>query len=277
MSIKDGPTGMYFRPEDIATFKRAAKLYKVYILVRRTNPASLKYVGAKGYTPKLIDCKAKTADNDVLAKGKWRKTAGLVIDCDVLKDQLGQAFDGGKTDKALKEWGSFTLAGKLAPKGIYGTDGKSINTIYPAYTYYTEMDPNHDHYGCVRHSPTTMARGGKYIHGDYDLYAVISAEAPENKFVDETRLGEKHSRSPYQMDVQNYVTAQIPGMIAHGEQDTYKSDLDDHLDAFHPDGATVEPLLGAAAIQRFYERFPGRIMRDKTTPTAGAGGLWRTT
>jgi hypothetical protein len=40
---------------------------------------------------------------------------------------------------------------------------------------------------------------------------------------------------------------------------------------------TVEPLLGAAAIRGFYDRFPGRVMRDKTTPTAAAGGLWKTT
>jgi hypothetical protein len=79
------------------------------------------------------------------------------------------------------------------------------------------------------------------------------------------------------MDVQNYVTAQIPGMIAHVEQDTFKRDLDDHLDVFHPDGVTVEPVIGAAVIEKLYnERFRGRAMRDgEKTPTSPAGGLWK--
>jgi hypothetical protein len=280
MAIKDGPTTDYFRETDIAAFKRAAKLFKVYIAVRRINPKSIPYMEKAGYAPKLIDCKAKTAENNVRINGRDYKTAGLVIDCDVYKDHLLDAFGADKIAGAVKEWSKFTAGGKLAPKSIYGEDGKSLRTIEPAFSYFTQMDPSHEHYGCIRHSPTTQARGGKYVHGDYDLYAVVPADNPSaNKFViDEGgRLGERHARSQHQMDVQNYITAHIgPGMVSHGEQDTFKQDLNDELDLFHPDGMTVEPILGPAAIRKLYaERFGGRLMGGAETAPAG-GGKWVT-
>ena len=43
-------TREFIRPRDINAFTAAAKVYKVYILVRRTNPASLKYIGMPGFT-----------------------------------------------------------------------------------------------------------------------------------------------------------------------------------------------------------------------------------
>src|SRR5207237_806375 len=70
----------FIRPRDINAFTAAAKVYKVYILVRRTNPASLKYIGMPGFTPKPLDCKPKTADADIVIDGRRRETAGLVVD-----------------------------------------------------------------------------------------------------------------------------------------------------------------------------------------------------
>jgi hypothetical protein len=64
------------RTQDITIFAQAARQFKVWILVRRTNPKSLQYVALPGYTPKRIDCKAKTADKDVSSY----KLAGLVVD-----------------------------------------------------------------------------------------------------------------------------------------------------------------------------------------------------
>jgi hypothetical protein len=290
MASEDESTDKYFLPQHIMVFKRAAKLFKVYIAVRRINPKSLAYMdpsgsGSKeGYAPKLIDCKAKTAKSDLNIKGRVYKTAGLVIDCDFFEKELGepgalaQAFTG-RENGAKDAWKKFVAGGKLAPKTIYRPDGKSLRTIEPAYTYYTQRDPSHEHYGCLRHSPTTQARGGKYIHGDYDLYAVVPAgRESENVFVvdEEKRLGEPHTRSKHQMDVQNYVTSNIgPGMISHGEQETFKQDLDDKLDLFHPDGVTVEPILGEAAIRELYAstgRFKGRLMGGKGVETIPAGG-----
>jgi len=52
------------RSQDKAIFLEAARQFQIWILVRRTNRASLEYVGRPGYTPKRIDCKVKTADID---------------------------------------------------------------------------------------------------------------------------------------------------------------------------------------------------------------------
>jgi hypothetical protein len=64
------------RPQDKWVFLSAASHFRVWILVRRTNRASLSYVGQPGYTPKRIDCKAKTAAYDRLPY----RLAGLVVD-----------------------------------------------------------------------------------------------------------------------------------------------------------------------------------------------------
>ena len=64
------------RPTDKRVFLDAARQLQLWILVRRTNPASLRYIGLPGYLPKPIDCKAKTAD---LNQGRYR-VAGLVVD-----------------------------------------------------------------------------------------------------------------------------------------------------------------------------------------------------
>ena|ERR1700722_4769817 len=60
------------RPQDKVVFAAAAVHLRVYILVRGTNQASLKYIGDPLFIPKPIDCKAKTADEGPLA--------GLVVD-----------------------------------------------------------------------------------------------------------------------------------------------------------------------------------------------------
>src|SRR5882724_9163351 len=64
------------RANDKQIFLDAARRFQVWILVRRTNRASLEYIGKPGFVPKPIDCKAKTADENI---GRY-KLAGLVID-----------------------------------------------------------------------------------------------------------------------------------------------------------------------------------------------------
>jgi hypothetical protein len=64
--------GNDIRVQDQAVFAAAALQIGVYILVRGTNEASLKYIPDPLFIPKPIDCKAKTADKGALA--------GLVVD-----------------------------------------------------------------------------------------------------------------------------------------------------------------------------------------------------
>jgi hypothetical protein len=273
----DGPTEQYFRPQELALFKRTAKLFNVYIAVRRINPASLAYIGENGYRAKLVDCKAKTAKHDVTIDGKRYETAGLVVDCDFLQlnNAMSEAFGAGKIKTAIGAWTEFAATGLVAPLDFYA-DGLAPIRYNHGYRYFTELDRTNPHYGCLRHSPTGQTRGGAYIHADYDLYAVVSPDATENVFVREERLGQPHSRSKHQMDVQNYITAQAPGLVNHGEQDTFKRDLDDKLDVFHPDGATVQAVIGAAAISDLYATlFKGRDMRSaKGDPRNDVTGRW---
>jgi hypothetical protein len=53
------------RPRDEMVSQEAARHFQAWMLVRRTNVASLPYIGRPGYVPNRIDCKAKTADQDV--------------------------------------------------------------------------------------------------------------------------------------------------------------------------------------------------------------------
>ena len=64
------------RLNDKKIFLQVAQELKLWILVRRTNPASLQYIGRASYAPKSIDCKVKTADRNVGPS----LLAGLVVD-----------------------------------------------------------------------------------------------------------------------------------------------------------------------------------------------------
>jgi hypothetical protein len=49
----------YMPTQHIEAFKKAAGHFHVWILVRRGNPESKKWIGLPGYIPKLLDCKAQ--------------------------------------------------------------------------------------------------------------------------------------------------------------------------------------------------------------------------
>ncbi|HEY4762491.1 MAG TPA: hypothetical protein VIH75_02360 [Candidatus Sulfotelmatobacter sp.] len=102
------------RPEDKDVFAAAALEIGVYILVRGTNEASLKYISDPLCVPKPIDCKAKTADQGPLA--------GLVVD----PRENGSAFSSKRRAKA-DEW---------------------IRTLSPRYT--VVKDAASPYHGCVQ-------------------------------------------------------------------------------------------------------------------------------
>src|SRR4051812_20005553 len=88
------------RPQDVPHFQRAASHFRVWILVRDTNLASLEYIdlakAGQNYFPKPIDCKPKTADRSPSS----RKHAGLVVD----PEASAASFTDSKLEKALEEW-----------------------------------------------------------------------------------------------------------------------------------------------------------------------------
>lgn len=264
----------YMPHRHVEAFKRAAGHFQAWILLRRGNPHSKKWIGRPGYIPKLLDCKAKTADFDVNGEGS---TAGLVVSPILLP----AAFGPVKHQKALAEWTKFE-------PHLYSFDTHDPRTNLTADRsgkhYTIQMDKKHKHYGCVIFKPVFRALG-EYIHADYDLYAVVSFSDPKsNDRVRETGFGgEPHTRSRYQYDVQYFLKAAgvLPGqssgvpMVRHGEQETFKTDWDDILDVFWPDGKSISSLNGSLAIQRFYATtLGGRRQFTKDTVPQPAGGKW---
>ncbi len=213
------------RPQDKSIFLEAANAFQVWILVRRTNRASLDYIGKPGYTPKRIDCKAKTADID----RPPYKLAGLVVDASL----HSKAFKPDKTQKAKDAW--------AAMKPLLGS------------VYTVDTDPKSRHYGCV-------LLQGCYIHGDYDLYDVIDVtQAHRNLALVGTLLGQPHRRGPKVLDVQKFINSRIGSpMVQHGGEAQYADHSEQAVDAFGPNGEDVT-ILNEFSVRGWYEKvFGGR-------------------
>lgn len=153
--------------EHLAVFLEAAKQHNCHILVRKTGRASLKWVGKVGYTGKRADMKAKTSDQNC---GQYQ-TAGLV--CSPYVHPF--AFSADRRAKAFKEWAK-TLSLVTVPEGGagFGDNDRLIKCHTP---YVLQNNSRHRHYGCV-----ALVEHGllapRYVHGDYDLYALIPAGRP---------------------------------------------------------------------------------------------------
>jgi hypothetical protein len=245
----------YMRDGDVRVFSAAAVRFKVWILVRRSNVAAKQYIGEPKYTPKRLDCKAKTADRDTEVPGLGtKKTAGLVVDPTL--PGFHTAFDTvRKYHSALAIWDKFKYQCYLpAP-------GDPALTWYPkGKVYSVQLDQNHVHYGCALFSQSSLISAAKYIHSDYDLYAIVHRDDPtSNVRVTEQRLGQNHSRGREFLDLQIWVNRNmgVP-MVLHGDQEKYSDDTDDKVDVFWPDGKISE-AYGSEAIRKLYEQtFQGR-------------------
>lgn len=220
------------RAQDKTVFADAAQRFNVWILVRRTNPASLKYIGRGGYTPKPIDCKAKTADSDV----QHYQLAGLVVD----PNRWPDAFSSPRRQNALQCWVDFAATqgiGTASQSGRYGVD----------------EDPASPHYGCVRLE-------GSYVHGDYDLYDIILPEHPRgNLAAVETLHGSPHMRGPRVVPVMDFINRNIGvPVVQHGGEMQYTDHSEQSIDVFGPQGQQCT-ILNQFSVRAWYETtFQGR-------------------
>ena len=84
----------YYRSKDLVVFEQTAVKHSCYILVRRTNQESIKYIGKPGFVSKPVDCKPKTAARDISImsdRSKKSHCCGL----DVKPQMVGKnAIDG---------------------------------------------------------------------------------------------------------------------------------------------------------------------------------------
>jgi len=269
----------HMRASHIGVFQSAARLYTVAILVRRTNTASLKHIGETYAVPKRLDCKAKTADFDVVPNGcrvhesKRASIAGLVVDPGMVGEK---AYTDGKYVKALDAWRSFSS--QLRPEMSSYEKQQQFTYVPGGGQYFVERNPDDPYYGCVKFTSSSLITAGKCIHGDFDLYGIVDMEAPDRIVrVKEERLGQTHARSPKFFDVQNFVNSRIGApMVLHGSQETYASrHEDDDLDVFFPDGRVEYAGPTAANIAAFYLReFPGRTLFRKDDPAQQIEGRY---
>lgn len=154
-------------PAHFEIFVDAARQFNCHILVRETGRASLKWVGLTGYTGKRADMKAKTSNRNA---GQYL-TAGLV--CSPFL-QPG-AFEGDRIRDAHKEWSkSEHLITVPDNEAGFGDNDRLVHCRTP---YIVQTNRRHRHYGCV----ALVEKGllaPRYVHGDYDLYAIIPAGRP---------------------------------------------------------------------------------------------------
>lgn len=213
------------RPQDKTVFLEAARHFQVWILVRRTNVASLQYIGRSGYSPKRIDCKAKTADQDVPPY----KLSGLVVDPNL----QAKAFSPGRLAKAKDAWAAMK---------------NSVGTVFQV-----DKDTGSKHYGALKLQ-------GSYIHGDYDLYDIIDIKQPHrNLAAVETLLGQPHRRGAKVLTVQEFINARIgTPMVQHGGEAQYADHSEQSIDAFGPNGEDVT-ILNEFSVRGWYTNvFGGR-------------------
>lgn len=251
-------------PEHERVFLTAAKHFNVFILVRRTNLASMKYIADHGFSAKRLDCKAKTADRDVDLHGVGLiECAGLVADPTI----LGRAaYDSDKKyHSALAIWEEFRM--EHLHERIRTLEGQqSVGIVPEGKQYFVDLAPGSPRHGCLKYTQGLLT-AGKYIHGDFDLYGIVPADHPEDNIaVFEMRQGQKHARSPQFMDVQMFVNSRVgKPMILHGAQDTYaEQHSDEAIDIFEPNGA----IGGAESLEQiewwYAHRFKGRKLFRKT-------------
>ena len=163
----------FVHPNHFDIFVAAAREFKCHILVRKTGRAAITWIGKRGYTGKRADLKAKTSN---LNFGRFQ-TAGLV--CSPLL--MPQVFTGKRLFEARQEWAKCAHL-ITAPNDSRGFDDKrAIRGCRTPYLVQTNSD--HIHYGCV-----ALVEMGllvpRYVHGDYDIYAIIPVgEHFDDKFV----------------------------------------------------------------------------------------------
>jgi hypothetical protein len=224
----------------------------LWILVRRTKSASLDYIGRANHWPKPGACQAKSADKDG-GNGRF-KHAGLVVDPTVSPDSFTNA------DKARQFWAQFIHEHPLASWRVDAA-GRSLPLAQQPACCVNNIGTDTEHYGCLLFE-------NRYLHGDYDLYAIIRADRLTANL---SGIGgtpdHPTGHSPYLVPLQNYINSRIGvPMVQHGAQEAGYGHIDDTVDIFAPLGGDDEisvPCKEFASVQAWYQaKVPGRQAID---------------
>jgi hypothetical protein len=200
-----------------------------------------------------MDCHAKTASRNV---GLYRH-GGLVVDPTLSP----HSFFPDKLNRAVQEWNGFILKHPLE-KWRLDAGGRSLpEGMQPAYCVNTDVN-DLDHYGCLLYMQN-------YLHGDYDLYDVVLADAPtRNLAVVGSDPDQPSTRGPYLTAIQEYINPQIGvDMVQHGAQAQGFGHIDDDtVDVFPPKGDDFTIPNNAGVIAWYAKTFPGRKPIDLGRP-----------
>lgn len=166
----------FIHPNHFTIFVNAAQKFNCNILIRKTGRASISWIGKRGYTGKRGDMKAKTANLDV---GNY-KVSGLV--CSPFL-QPG-AFTSDRLTSARGKWlESQHLI--TVPNNTAGFDDNQQPHGCPT-PYLVQTNPNHKHFGCIALVEMGLLLP-RYVHGDYDLYAIIPSQQTFDPNIIQTR------------------------------------------------------------------------------------------
>lgn len=266
--IKDfnwGDEKLGIRRVDVGVFQAAARAFDHIILVRATTFASLQYIGNKNMYPKPMDCKAKTADNNVYihystSRSIFSKTAGLVVDPTIVG---AKAFEDAKYDKVMEAWHAF-LKDKTPDEikcGIFRRRGNSGS-------YAVDLNTNSHYYGCLmisNHNDVVALTnatndgtykfdetGMQYIHGDYDLYALLDVDDINELTLTEWINGQENFCSKKFNAIKEFINNGIGSpMVQHGDQFRIKHQSD-KLYAFYPTGSAYKIYESGQSIKEIF-------------------------
>jgi hypothetical protein len=256
----------FVHPNHLPAFVAAAESFNCHILVRQTGRAAMTWVGKRGYTGKRADLKAKTASRD---HGRYR-VAGLVCSPALMP----HAFTAERLASARKEWAKCAHLITVPENGF--DDDRQPRGCRTPYLVQTKTD--HRHYGCVALVDMGLLVP-RYVHGDYDLYALIPAGRPFNPAAVRPRhstigstmapdsltlrqrieLSVANLEGPLSLQIATFVNNQIERgatdllgalMVNHGEQINIGKD-----------GVTFEPVL--AIMPRPMNGQPSRVLATR--------------
>ena len=291
----------YVHYDHIPVLREASQRLGLFVLLRRTNSESIKFIGYPGFVPKPLACKPKTAKTDAhitLGEGKQIRSrcAGLVVNPKMVGDS---AFgDSNKAKEAAiatwnKYWGNGPPNGFAIQKdpdsGYYGCvmrcaegarvfpHSRSVGGRLEAQNVRTQILEQPGDKGFLLHPPrdldqhalSTLPQGCAYIHGDYDLYALISRDDPYKRLPRPGHFeGESHTYGKNWKAFEAFVRSKINlDMIQHGSQEHFADHTDDVVDIFCPtDDRSLwyRKISGANALDRLYQEvFRGRTPKRK--------------
>jgi hypothetical protein len=273
----DWSAELKIRRDDIAVFSEAARYFDHIISVRATNTQSLRYIGQKMFSPKPIDCKPKTADNNAYLRsgGQLVECAGLVVDPTVVGFSAFKSER--KSEAARHSWGSFLkdktdeeLARKVfrrrESKGFYAVERYKQSKYFGCLMLSNQDVPAKDFDVALAEWQDFKNTQMNYIHGDYDLYGLIyvvgtelavgSSEGREKykpTVLQERLHGTPHFYTPAFPQIKAFLNAGIGAeMIQHASQDNV-AHQGDELYVFYPNGGKYQLNASANAIKEIYE------------------------